>query len=54
LLSSLARRGFTGSVVVEVSTRKATSRAVRRVDLAEALEFARTYLAAPSIVDRLA
>jgi sugar phosphate isomerase/epimerase len=54
LLSSLARRGFSGSVAVEVSTRKATSRADRRADLAEALEFARTHLAAPSIVDRLA
>ncbi len=41
LLASLARRGFTGSVAVEVSTRRAASRAERKADLAEALAFAR-------------
>ncbi len=46
LLSSLAGRGFTGSVAVEVSTRRARSRADREADLAEALDFARTHLAA--------
>ena len=44
LLSSLAGRGFTGSVAVEVATRKAASRAEREADLAEALRFARTHL----------
>ena len=45
LLSSLAGRGFGGSVAVEVSTRRSRSRAHREADLAEALEFARTHLA---------
>jgi sugar phosphate isomerase/epimerase len=44
LLSSLAGRGFTGSVAVEVSTRKSASRAEREADLAAALKFARTHL----------
>jgi sugar phosphate isomerase/epimerase len=47
LLASLAGRGFTGSVAVEVGTRRAASRAVREADLAEALTFARTHLASP-------
>jgi len=47
LLESLARRGFDGTVVVEVSTRKAANRAERESDLAQALAFARLYLAAP-------
>jgi sugar phosphate isomerase/epimerase len=46
LLESLPGRGFTGTVAVEVSTRRAASRAVREADLAEALSFARTHLAA--------
>lgn len=41
LLRSLAGRGFTGSVAVEVNTRKAGSRADREADLAESLRFAR-------------
>ena len=45
LLQSLAGRGFTGSVALEVSTRKATSRDVRERDLRESLEFARRHLA---------
>jgi sugar phosphate isomerase/epimerase len=45
LLSSLASRGFTGSVAVEVATRRAASRAEREADLAEALAFARGHLA---------
>lgn len=45
LLASLAGRGFTGAVVVEVSTRRAGSRAEREADLAEALTFARKSLA---------
>ena len=47
VLESLARRGFDGTVVVEVSTRKAANRAEREADLAEALAFARLHLAAP-------
>jgi sugar phosphate isomerase/epimerase len=45
LLSSLTARGFTGSVAVEVATRKAASRGEREADLAEALAFARGHLA---------
>jgi sugar phosphate isomerase/epimerase len=45
LLSSLAGRGFTGSVAVEVSTRRASSRAEREADLRASLEFARQHLA---------
>jgi sugar phosphate isomerase/epimerase len=50
LLASLATRGFTGSVAVEVSTRRAKSRQARMDDLAEALSFAREHLgqAAPT------
>ncbi|WP_198940263.1 sugar phosphate isomerase/epimerase family protein [Micromonospora sp. CB01531] len=51
LLRSLAGRGFTGSVAVEVTTRGAKSRAVREADLRAALEFARANLTAPSPVD---
>jgi sugar phosphate isomerase/epimerase len=46
LLSSLAGRGFAGQIAVEVSTRRAASRAVRQQDLAESLSFARRHLAA--------
>lgn len=49
LLRSLAGRNFTGSVALEINTRKAASRAVREADLREALTFARRHLApAPS------
>ncbi len=41
-------RGFDGTVVVEVTTRRAASRAEREADLAEALSFARRHLAAPA------
>ena len=44
LLRSLTGRHFTGSVALEVSTRRVTSRAVREADLKEALEFARRHL----------
>jgi sugar phosphate isomerase/epimerase len=47
LLESLAARGFDGTVVVEINTRRADSRAEREADLAEALAFTRLYLAAP-------
>jgi len=46
LLEGLAARGFDGSVVVEVSTRRAENRAARESDLAEALAFARLHLVA--------
>jgi sugar phosphate isomerase/epimerase len=45
LLESLASRGFTGAVAVEVGTRRATSRPDREFDLAESLDFARQHLA---------
>ncbi|AGZ46302.1 hypothetical protein AFR_40240 [Actinoplanes friuliensis DSM 7358] len=45
LLQSLAGRGFQGSVALEVSTRKVTSREVREADLRESLAFARQHLA---------
>jgi len=51
LLASLAGRGFTGSVAVEVTTRRATTRSARAADLAESLAFAREHLAASSTVD---
>ena len=51
LLASLERRGFRGSVAVEVSTRRSVSRAEREADLAEALAFARQHLATPTTVD---
>lgn len=46
LLESLAGRGFDGTVVVEINTRRAEGRAAREADLAESLAFARIHLAA--------
>ena len=46
LLESLGTRGYSGMVVLEVNTRRAQSTEERRADLAEALEFTRTHLAA--------
>lgn len=46
LLSSLGSRGFTGSVAVEVATRRAPSRLARQEDLEAALTFARHHLGA--------
>ena len=51
LLRSLAGRGFTGSVAVEVTTRGAKSRQVREADLRQSLAFAREHLGAASPVD---
>jgi len=51
LLESLARQGFDGTVVVEINTRRADSRADREADLAEALAFTRLHLAAPADAD---
>jgi sugar phosphate isomerase/epimerase len=50
LLERLAGNGFDGTVVVEINTRRAESRAQRETDLAEALAFTRLNLAAPSPV----
>jgi sugar phosphate isomerase/epimerase len=47
LLGRLAEQGWSGTVVVEVSTRRCRNRAERSADLAEALAFARLHLAAP-------
>jgi sugar phosphate isomerase/epimerase len=44
VLEYLARRNFDGTVVIEVSTRKAANRAEREADLAEALAFAKLHL----------
>ncbi|MBB5871440.1 sugar phosphate isomerase/epimerase [Allocatelliglobosispora scoriae] len=52
LLSSLAGRGFTGSIAVEVSTRRAKSRDDRTEALAEALAFARQHLDKPAVPSR--
>ena len=48
LLEGLAQRSFAGLVVVEVNTRRASDRAEREADLAEALAFTRLNLAAPA------
>ena len=45
VLHHLARRGFTGHVVLEINSRKAQTRAQREIDLAESLAFAKTHLA---------
>lgn len=46
LLEGLAAQGFTGHVVVEISTRKVTTRDEREEDLVESLDFARRHLGA--------
>ncbi|OLT34916.1 hypothetical protein BJF79_32750 [Actinomadura sp. CNU-125] len=46
MLETLAETGFRGHIVLEVNTRRASSRAERVEDLAEALAFARLHLAA--------
>lgn len=48
LLASLSGRGFTGTVAVEVSTRRASGQVAREADLAETLAFARRQLSAPT------
>ena len=47
LLEQLAADGYPGTVVLEVNTRRATSREARLADLTEALEFTRKYLGRP-------
>ena len=46
LLETLAAGGFDGTIVVEVNTRRAESRADREADLAEALAFTRLHFVA--------
>ena len=46
LLETLAANGFAGTIVVEVNTRRAESRAEREADLAEALAFTRLHFVA--------
>jgi sugar phosphate isomerase/epimerase len=48
VLGLLADRNWTGTVVVEVNTRRARTRDEREADLAEALAFARLHLATPA------
>jgi sugar phosphate isomerase/epimerase len=48
LLEKLAADGYPGVVVLEVNTRRAVSREARLADLAESLEFTRTYLGQPA------
>jgi len=48
VLNQLGRNDFAGSVIVEVSTRRAPGRPEREADLAEALAFARRHLEVPS------
>lgn len=45
VLERLTERGYAGTVVLEVSTRRALTREQREADLAEALAFARLHLA---------
>lgn len=45
VLEGLAQGGFSGSVIIEVNTRKAANRRAREQDLTEALAFARLNLA---------
>ena len=47
LLERLASQGYSGAVVVEVSTKRIREREQREADLAEALAFARLHLATP-------
>lgn len=47
VLDRLAGKGWSGTVVVEVSTRRCRNREERVADLSEALAFARLHLAAP-------
>jgi sugar phosphate isomerase/epimerase len=47
VLERLADQGFDGDIVLEINTRRAASRTVRRDDLEESLAFTRLWLAAP-------
>ena len=48
LLEKLAADGYSGTVVLEVNTRRATSHEARLADLTESLEFTRKYLGRPA------
>jgi len=52
LLEKLAADGYRGMVVLEVNTRRATTREARIGDLSEALDFTRRHLAAAPAVTR--
>lgn len=47
VLEHVASQGFRGHVVLEINSRKSTTRAAREADLAESLAFARAHLAVP-------
>lgn len=47
-LGHLAEVGFSGEIVIEINTRKASTRADREADLLESLEFAREHFAVPT------
>jgi sugar phosphate isomerase/epimerase len=47
LLEELAVRGYAGSIVLEINTRRAATRSARQADLAESLAFTRLHFAAP-------
>jgi sugar phosphate isomerase/epimerase len=49
LLEKLAADGYSGTVVLEVNTRRAVSREARLADLTESLEFTRKYLGRPAL-----
>lgn len=46
-LRHLAKVGFAGEIIIEINTRKASTRAERVVDLRESLEFAREHFVVP-------
>jgi sugar phosphate isomerase/epimerase len=48
LLEWLAGQEYPGSIVLEINTRRASTRAARQADLAEALAFTRLHFAAPA------
>src|SRR5215831_15810202 len=49
LLGKLAAGGYSGTVVLEVNTRRALSQEARVADLAEALDFTRRHLGGPAL-----
>jgi sugar phosphate isomerase/epimerase len=52
LLERLAARGYSGTVVLEVNTRRALSHEARLADLTEAVEFTRKHLGRPARAGR--
>lgn len=46
-LRHLAKVGFAGEIILEINTRKASTRAERELDLRESLEFAREHFVVP-------